>query len=65
MEIDNEEKDNGDRVYDLEEALETVDKVQTHVLPVNINESLCDKLLNLPSTKVALSRIGIKSTWMG
>ena len=64
MEINDEERDDGDRVYELEEASETVDEVKTHVVPANSDEALCNKLLNFPSPKVALSRTGIKSTCM-
>ena len=61
MEIDNEEQDDGDRVYELEEALETVDEVQNPVGSANTDEALSDKLLNFPSPKVSLSRTGVKS----
>ena len=53
MEFDKEEQDNGDRVCELEEASETFDEVKTHVAPSNIDEALCDKLINLPSPKVS------------
>ena len=45
-EIDNEEQDDGDRVFELEEGLETFDEVQNHVAPANIDEVSCDKLIN-------------------
>ena len=64
MEIDNEEKDYGERVFELEEASAIVDEVQTYILPANVDEVLFDKCLNLLSPKVALSRTGIKSTCM-
>ena len=62
MEIYNEDKDDGDRVYELEDASTTIDEVQTLVAPANSDESSCDKLLNLPSPKVDLARTGVKST---
>ena len=64
MEVDNEEQDNGDRVFELEEASLTVDEMQTPVAPANTDEVLCNKLLNLPYSKVALSRTDIKPTHM-
>ena len=62
MEIGDEEQDDGDKVFELEEASSTVDEVQTPGVPANADEVLCNKLLNLPSPKVSLSRAGIKST---
>ena len=59
MEIDNEEKDDANRVHELKEALETVDEENTHVTSVNAVEALCDKLLNFTSAKVSVSKIGI------
>ena len=44
----------------MEEVSESVDEAQTPVAPANVDEALCDKLLNLTSPKVALSRTGIK-----
>ena len=38
--------------------------MQTPVVPANIYEVLCNKLLNLPFSKVALVRTGVKSTCM-
>ena len=42
-------------VFELEEATE---------VPLNTNEVLCNKLLNLPSPKVTASRTGLKSLCM-
>ena len=64
IETDNEEQDDLNRVRELEEATETVDEAQNHVASTNADESLCDKLLNLPSPKVSVSRAGIKSMHM-
>ena len=64
IEIDNEEQDDGDRVYELKKASEAADEVQTHVSSANADEALCDKLLNLTSPEVSISRTGIKSTRM-
>ena len=61
MEIDNEEPDDRDRVCELEEVSETVYEVQTPVASSNVDEALYDKLLNLHSPKVSVSRIGVKS----
>ena len=60
MEFYTEEHDDGDRVFELKEVWSTVDEAHTPVAPANMDEVLCDKLLNLPSPKVALSRTGIK-----
>ena len=64
MEIDNEEQDDRDIFFELEESTQTVDEAQTPVTPVNMHEVMCNKLLNLSSPKVALSRTGIKSMCM-
>ena len=64
IDICNEEQDDEDRFCELEEASETADEVQTHVVPANIEKVLCNKFLNLPSPKVSLSRIGVESTCM-
>ena len=50
--------------FELEESTQTVDEAQTHVAPANIDEALCDKLLNSPSPKVSMPRTGVKSTFM-
>ena len=38
MEIDSEEKDDGDRVCELEDASTTVDESQNPVVPINADE---------------------------
>ena len=48
----------------MKEALLTVDESQTPAVTANTDEASCNKLLNLTSPKVALSRTGIKSMRM-
>ena len=62
MEIDSEEQDDGDRVFEWEEASATFDEAQNPVAPASADEVLCNKLLNLCSPKACLERTGIKST---
>ena len=38
--------------------------MQTPIASINVDESLCNKLLNLPSHKVSASRTGIKFACM-
>ena len=64
MKIDSEEQDDRDVVLELEEESTTVDEAQTTVVPANIDEALCDKLLNFPSPKAYLARKGINPTFM-
>ena len=64
METDNEEQDDLNEVFELEEATKIVDEAQTPVASINLNEALCDKLLNFPSPKVSVSRTGVKSMCM-
>ena len=64
MEIDSEEKDDRDSVFELEEASTIVDEEQTPVVPDSINEASCNKLLNLSSPKVVLASTGVKQTCM-
>ena len=64
METNNEEQDYLNAVFELEEAIETVDRAQTPVASTNLDEVSCDKLLNLPSPKVSASRTGIKFACM-
>ena len=45
----NEDKDDINRVHELEDASETVDEAQTPVTSTNVDEALCDNLLNLPT----------------
>ena len=52
MEIDAEDKD-GDKVLELEDASTTVEEVQTPIATTNVNESLCQKLINFPSPRVS------------
>lgn len=59
-----EEHDDLNVVYELEEATEIVDKMQNTVESTNLDESLCDKLINFPSPKVSASRRGVKSMHM-
>ena len=61
MDADDEEQDDLNEVFELEEEIEIVDGVKTPVASINLNEALCDKLLNLPSPKVSASRTGVKS----
>ena len=42
----------------------TVDEAQTHVVPANMDEALCNKLLNFTSLKVALVSTGVKPMCM-
>ena len=51
-------------VFELEEATETVDEVQTNVASANVDKVPRDKLLHLPSPKVSASRTGIKSEYV-
>ena len=61
METDNEEQDDLNAVFELEESTWIVDEVQTPVAWTNLDELLCDKLINLPPPKVSVLRSGIKS----
>ena len=51
-------------MHELKEASETVDEVLPLVASTNVDESLCDKLLNFSPPKVSVSRTGIKSACM-
>ena len=48
---DNEKQDDVNRLFEFEEASETVYELQTHVESTNADEELCVKLLNLTSPK--------------
>ena len=64
MEIYSEDNADRDRVFELEHASATIDEVQTHYVPANTDESVCNKFLDLTSPKVALAKTGAKSTCM-
>ena len=64
MDTDDEEKDDLNTLFELEEATEIVDELQTYVASINLNEALSDKLIDFPSPKVSASRKGIKSMHM-
>ena len=64
MEIDSEDKADRGKVLDLEDASITIEEAKTPVVNANVNEVSCQKLINLPSTKVALARTGVKSMHM-
>ena len=56
METDSDKIDR-DKSFELEDA-------QTHVATTNANEASCQKLINLPSPRVALGRTDVKLTSM-
>ena len=64
MEADNEEDNSMSLAMKLEEANEMVDEAQAHVVAINLDEALRDKLVKLPSPKVSALRAGFKSTHM-
>ena len=60
MENHNEEQDDMNIVFELQEATEIVDEVQTPVASIDLNEELCDKLIKFTLPKVSASIIGVK-----
>ena len=52
--------DNDDAMMGFEEASSPVEEVSIPAVPVNTNEELCDKFLELRPPKVSLSRAGVK-----
>ena len=62
MQVDSEDKDDGDNVLELEDASTTIEEAPIHVATTSTDEASCQKFLDFPSTKVALERTGVTST---
>ena len=58
---DNGNSENEEITLDQEEASSPVEEASIPAEPVNLNEELCDKLLDSAPPKVSLSRVGVKS----
>ena len=62
--IDNEGQDDREIVFELEEASQIVNEVQTTVVSTNACEALRYEFLNFPCPKVTLSRADAESRRM-
>ena len=61
---DNEKIDDENVTIDLEEVASPIEEVSILSEPVNLNEELCDKLLDFLPTKISFSRAGVKSSFL-